>query len=241
LLPIYCEENDINDEEGGVDMCKKLVVLCVALMLTSAVLAEEVQLNSWESQTLESWTTNNANATLIPGATRGVTDGSYSMQILGPGMTWWNENAMLDVAVLDPTGGLDAVYNNYRFSIDISVYADEWTMDTTVGWTTSPTVGLLLNPGSGQWWEMPGISIGEPAAKYGNPGADYTITASWNYAQYRDQITNFNGVCKFILKFVDYGYLGNASFYVDNARLTPEPTTIALLGLGSLALLRRKK
>jgi hypothetical protein len=241
-LPIYCEENDINDEEGGVDMCKKLVI-CVALMLTSAVFADDLQLNSWESGTLEAWTTHTGVSTLTPAATRGVTDGSYSMKITGPGMTWWSENADIDLAVLDPENGIQAFKDHSTFSVDISVFADEWTMDPTVGWTTSPNVGLLINPGSGQWWSLPSIEIGEPAAKYGNPGADRKITASWDYSSYRNQIVDYAGVCKLILKFVDYGYLGNVNFYVDNVVLSgvPEPTTIALLGLGTLAMLRRKK
>jgi hypothetical protein len=141
-------------------------------------------------------------------------------------------------------GGIDAFKEHYGFAIDISIFQDEWTMDPTVGWTTSPTVQLLLNPGSGQWWAVsPEFQLGEPAAKYGNPGADYTKTVTWNLGPLRDQIADYAGVCKLILKMVDYGYLGNASFYVDNARLigTPEPTTIALLGLGTLAMLRRKK
>lgn len=34
---------------------------------------------------------------------------------------------------------------------------------------------------------------------------------------------------------------GQIEFYFDNAKLVPEPTTIALLGLGGIALIRRRK
>jgi hypothetical protein len=33
----------------------------------------------------------------------------------------------------------------------------------------------------------------------------------------------------------------SGTYYFDNARFTPEPATIALLGLGGLALIRRKR
>jgi hypothetical protein len=222
-------------------MCKKLFALCVVLVLSSAVFADDVQLNGFESGTVEGWTTNNASDSLVPGATLGVTEGTMSMKIQGSGMTWWDEAAMIDVGTIE--GGLDAMRNANKFELDISVFQAEWTMDTGVGWTTSPSVGLLLNPGSGQWWELPAISIGEPAAKYGNPGADITLHVAWDYQAYKNIMGDLKGVCKFILKFVAYGYNPGGSYYIDNVMLTgtPEPATMALLGLGSLVLLRRRK
>jgi hypothetical protein len=213
---------------------RNLIVLCIVLSLISPVFADDWVITSFEGPDFDGIIANTPAATITPGSTRDVTDGSYSLRVQGPGSTWWSENFMLDLGAFE--GGIDAFFSHETMSIDVSVYQDEWAMDTAVGWVSAPTIGLLLNPGSGQWWTLGQVPIGDPLT------GDKHIRATWNYKAYRDQITVPQDTIKLIFNFTNNGYLSPASYYVDYAVLhTPEPTTMALLGLGGLVLLRRKK
>jgi hypothetical protein len=215
-------------------MNRTVISLCFVISFTTFAYSDEGSLFDWESGTLEGWTTNTPSATLTPSATNGVTEGLYSMKIQGPGNTLGSENAMIDLCTIE--GGVEEFFGNQYLSIDISVYQDEWAIDTAIGWTTEPTVSLILNSGSGQWWELASKPIGDPI-----DGTD-VVSVSWNYGVYAEQIDGTRGVLKLILKFENYGYISPATYYVDDLMLiSPEPTMMALLGIGGLFLIRRKK
>jgi len=55
---------------------------------------------------------------------------------------------------------------------------------------------------------------------------NYTITDAW---------------CELVFLPFSTGYQSPVTYYLDNAKLTPEPATIALLGLGGLSLLRIRR
>jgi len=83
-------------------------------------------------------------------------------------------------------------------------------------------VDMFAPDWSGYWWGG-GANVSSATATNWTPFTfDITVTtpAQWN--------------------FVVKGYAGSAAFLVDNVAVTPEPATMALLGLGGLLLRRRK-
>lgn len=207
------------------------------------------------------------NAALPGTFAYGATDGFYSLQVT-TAASWWNEFMSIDLAAIE--GGRDVFFGNNTLSLDVSWLQSEWTSQNLAGWGATPSIALLVNPGNTwfhgvwadgnpangplNWWN--GGSIDVPAGYYdygiGAPviNPDGTVTLSWNYQDITGgAIKGDTATIKLIFEIVTATYVDPQLMYFDNVKLsgdgyveyTPEPTTIALLGLGSLALLRRKK
>jgi len=179
----------INDEEGGVDMCKKLVVLLMMLSISSYALAgtivhddtDSIVLSSFEGG-MDGWVVENAGNTATLGQSYGATDGFYSLKLSTPN-SWWNEAMYIQVASIE--GGKDAFFGNNTLSVDVSWKASEWVSANT-GWCATPTIGLLVNPDTawdhGQnpfnWW-----NAGSQTVPVGGFGSNPNDNWNWEYSQ----------------------------------------------------------
>jgi len=246
------------------------VCISLVLVMTVPGYAGNGVVGNWEGTTGDGWIMYSSGKTIssinppstISGitfgqSTIGATNGNYALTVSGV----WGWGQQLEctsyLQTVDPTAAADFL-NNTKFQIDVTYNSAVWSpsdyaqvyelsMDGTgLGWTdvggsNSPTGagGVTftdsLNPGA------PGQL---PMTNAGTPGTIYTGTWTWDYSALLAQMKNAgmtatNGYVNFI--FALNGNDGNGDFYFDNARFTPEPVTLALLGLGGLALIRRKR
>ncbi len=268
-------------------MCKKLVSLCVALVLALSSLAYaegdyyEFLLGSWEGTGLDGWTNGNLEGytggagytggnpwwvgdptgyaptntapssgvgTLTPGtSTYGATEGSYSLRMETP-ETWWNEIMVIDLTAVE--AGVEAFFDNDYFSIDIGHLASDWATSGGAWQGQAYNIAIVAEVSD----PMYAVDTAEPLRGWWQ--AEF-IASDWNFVDDQKNYNWYYGLLKdkiaadpsclaiiLIEKWVEnyqgtYGPGGVC--YLDNAMLIPEPATIALLGLGGLALIRRKR
>lgn len=155
-----------------------------------------------------------------------VTLGDWSLHLNQCG---WNQNLAIN---LNSTGHVDDFFANKCFCFDVSVPG----LNDESGWCEIYEV--VLNAEGYGWHGLNGV----PVIHWDFwPGVgDRHATVCLDYSEAFDTIAENPGWIEFIITTNSDSV--HCDFYFDNARLCiPEPTTIALLGLGSLALLRRKR
>lgn len=219
-------------------MSRKLIVTLIVVALAGISYGYTVIGNFEETNGQTGWIDWQTQAPLIPNDPNagaqyqaqqsiGVTNPSYSLGITQSG---WGQSLAIK---LQDNGFVDDFMSNNILAIDFSVPAG-----TGGGWVEIYTVSLNADDGAGGniWVDL---DANKPAAQLGvwDGSPVQTVTVMWDYSEHFASMAANPSFVELIFAFNS----GDTDqFYVDNARLMPEPTTIALLGLGGLLLRRRK-
>jgi hypothetical protein len=207
-------------------MCKNLISLCLVLALASV--SYGVVIGNFEQQMdnfKETWETPAPTFTY---SATGATLGASSLAVQ-PNVTGWQWSFMRE-GILD----LDT-YDT--LSVDVTWVAAEWGNAT---WVNFKDIAINSDGPSG-WLQL----IPTDPANPDYPGSwdpswgDHTRTLTWDLSGY--DATGATWMQLIFSSNFDTGTTAVGKYYIDNVQLIPEPMTIALLGLGGLALLRRKR
>jgi len=243
-------------------MYKKFLVLALMLGLVSTSYGGVI--GDWEGGSMDGWVVEWGETTEF--SATGATLGSGALKVM-PSWTEWYVGAM-DRVLTASEVSLVSSRTATDFKLDVSRFAADWAQDGWGWWTPESRIFFSLSFGlqndDDEWyyWGAGQEALGgawypsslDPAhlpwrggVQYADP--DGVMTVAWSLAIAQDawDAAIANGYyrnggmdIRLICNIPDYVAPG-AAYYLDNARLVPEPATMALLGLGGLAMIRRKR
>ncbi|MGA2679151.1 MAG: PEP-CTERM sorting domain-containing protein [Sedimentisphaerales bacterium] len=218
-------------------MSNKIVTILLAVALTSVSYAGVV--GNWESMPTSGdgwidWTAGNSGAgvkietlpNLYSANTSWHTLGSQSLQLTNNG---WRQSLSIKLEYL----GLNSEFLNHtQLEFDVAVPnlggAGGWGKIENVSlnasgfsWAALPNSTFMIG-----LWAGSGTVVQHEVIDYSAAKALVTATATSGYIE---------------LCFTTNNDSVNNEMLFDNIKFTPEPATMALLGLGGLALIRRKR
>jgi hypothetical protein len=247
-------------------MSRKITYCLLVLAMASVANATPFTFGTWNDANngYIDWGTSGTPSitTLMPSkydySTIGVTNGTKSLKMTKSG---WNQNLAVR-SYESPLAGypnqiivafLDSA--NHNLAIDVTFVQSEWVPAS--GSNGYAQIQMTIQ-GTGISWTlgsmgMPDMDTGNPGYPGGWDGVNFpgttTRTMYWNIDFLKDGNldngeytgTTTSGYINFVMttncgNFSQYG-----SYYFDNMRIVPEPATMGLLGLGALALIRRKR
>lgn len=210
-------------------MYRIVLCFCLALMLVLASTSYGIVIADFEQQMDHFKLTWESPAATLNYSTTGATLNTYSLAVT-PGQADGFRWSVMHENVED-------IVTNPILEFDVTWVASEWG---TTSWVNAELIAVNSDLG---WWQT---QVNDPL----NP----SYPGGWDPVGWGDHTRHLTAdlsgltsdmsgitwmqIC-FATNFGGVDTVGN--YYYDNVQLTPEPTTIALLGLGGLALLRRKR
>lgn len=223
------------------------ILLCMTVVAMVAMSASAALVNdSFETGTLNGWTAYwDANVTIAMAPSQGATDGAT---LNGGSLVQTASDGSYLLEANEPAGGDMGLYKVFAVSGvqagDVTLILDMWGFDddasrpsSTAGAYDLRLYGLSSSAVSGDgkpdgneaWSVTTGNTEGFEEYDWAEMSVGTTIDAT-QAANTSHVIVNIRWKAK-----------DNAYYGVDNIVVTPEPATLSLLGLGGLALVRRRR